>query len=341
MVPIPCHSHNDYWRDAPLFSAIRAGCVGVEADVWFLPDGGGGDGDLLVGHDPAALTGDRTFRSLYVDPLVELLARTNAPPPHTVPSGGDDDTTRRRRRPRPLGVFDVDLAQTLVLLVDVKTDGAATWPRVLAELEPLRSRGWLTYFEDTRGGDGDDDDDDDGGKGGVVREGPVTVVGTGNTPFGLLTANSTYRDAFFDAPLHDMWEEGDEGEDGDGDDDDDDNNNNNKEEEEDKPLAAVKYNYTNSFYASTSFREAVGAVIPRRGGGGGGGGGGELLGEDQLRALRGQIRGAHRRGLRARYWDTPSWPVGLRNRVWRVLVEEEGADVLNVDDLHAASRLVW
>ena len=27
IIPIPCHSHNDYWRRVPLFSALRAGCT--------------------------------------------------------------------------------------------------------------------------------------------------------------------------------------------------------------------------------------------------------------------------------------------------------------------------
>ena len=43
---------------------------------------------------------------------------------------------------------------------------SALWPAVHSRLEPLRKSGWLTYF--------------DGKK--IVR-GPLTVVGTGNTPF--------------------------------------------------------------------------------------------------------------------------------------------------------------
>ncbi|KAJ8105032.1 hypothetical protein OPT61_g10427 [Boeremia exigua] len=34
VTPIPCHSHNDYWRRVPLYDALRWGCTGVEADVW-------------------------------------------------------------------------------------------------------------------------------------------------------------------------------------------------------------------------------------------------------------------------------------------------------------------
>ena len=32
----PFHSHNDYWRDLPFYSALRAGAVSVEADVWLI-----------------------------------------------------------------------------------------------------------------------------------------------------------------------------------------------------------------------------------------------------------------------------------------------------------------
>jgi hypothetical protein len=59
-----------------------------------------------------------------------------------------------------------------------------------------------------------------------------------------------------------------------------------------------------------------------------------------MRIIRGQIRGAKRRGLKTRYWDLPSWPLGLRNHVWDVLVRE-GVDVLNVDDLRGVSKQVW
>jgi hypothetical protein len=67
--PIPCHSHNDYWRRVPLFDAIHAGCISVEADVWLFKE----RDELYVGHGTASLTPGRTFASLYINPLVELL----------------------------------------------------------------------------------------------------------------------------------------------------------------------------------------------------------------------------------------------------------------------------
>ncbi|KAL9581009.1 MAG: hypothetical protein Q9203_006078, partial [Teloschistes exilis] len=58
--PIPCHSHNDYWRRVPLYDALAGGCTGVEADIWFdatKPD------DLFVGHNKKSLTPARTLKA--------------------------------------------------------------------------------------------------------------------------------------------------------------------------------------------------------------------------------------------------------------------------------------
>ncbi|KAI9871713.1 MAG: Altered inheritance of mitochondria protein 6, partial [Pleopsidium flavum] len=102
-----------------------------------------------------------------------------------------DPTSGFQRNNTPLlqGVFDTDSSQSLTLLIDFKTCGAALWPEVLAQLEPLRSRNHLTYFNGT-----------------TLIPGPVTVVGIGNTLFDLLVSDTTHRDVFFDAPLDELWE---------------------------------------------------------------------------------------------------------------------------------------
>ncbi|TVY19431.1 Altered inheritance of mitochondria protein 6-like protein [Lachnellula arida] len=291
ILPIACHSHNDYWRRVPLFSGLRAGCTGTEADVWLF------DNELYVGHNTASLTKNRTFQSLYVNPLVKILEDQN---PNTEFYNGTSH-----------GVFDTDPDVSLTLLIDVKTSGPETWPWVLAQLEPLRAKGWLTFVQNN-----------------TLHKRPITVVGTGNTPFDVLTANSTYRDAFFDAPLETMWEarhstiEDDEGSD-----------------LPSTPLHNVgqglsgttansSFSELNSYYASVSFNKAVGRVWRAR------------LTPKQMKIIRGQIRGAHKRGLKARYWDLPSWPIGLRNHVWDVLVRE-GVDILNVDDLRGVGKVAW
>jgi hypothetical protein len=302
IAPIPCHSHNDYWRQVPLFSALRAGCTGVEADVWLL------DRDLYVGHNTASLTRNRTFQTLYIDPLVKILEDQN---PITDFYNGSNH-----------GVFDADPGKPLTLLIDVKTDGPETWPWVLAQLQPLRERGWLSYVENN-----------------TLHTRQVTVVGTGNTPFDILTQNETYRDAFFDAPLDTMWESRHTNGDNEG------HENDPESDDDDLPppgttvpanqgqgfsgvLPTSEFNELNSYYASVSFNKAVGRMWRGR------------LSPKQMKIIRGQVRGAHHRGLKVRYWDLPSWPLGLRNHVWEVLIRE-GVDILNVDDLRAASQQVW
>ncbi|KAF7122953.1 hypothetical protein CNMCM5793_001129 [Aspergillus hiratsukae] len=303
IIPVGCHSHNDYWRRVPLYSALQAGCVGVEADVWLI------NNELYVGHTSSSLTTQRTLKNMYIDPLIKILERQN---PITQFHPAVD---------QPLhGVFDTDPSQTLILLIDFKTDGEKTWQHVMDNLSPLRERGYLTYFNGT----------------GLIN-GPVTVVGTGNTPFNLVTSNSTYRDIFFDAPLNllaeheaitpspdadaaaaaDVPQEQPTGNAGQG-------------------LSGVPagdigpdtFNWTNSYYASVSFKKSIG--IPWR----------FHLTSKQMYLIRAQIKGAHRRGLKVRYWGLPSWPRSLRNHVWSVLARE-GVDILNVDDLQSATKQEW
>lgn len=45
---------------------------------------------------------------------------------------------------------------------------------------------------------------------------------------------------------------------------------------------------------------------------------------------------AHARGIKARFWDTPGWPIHARTAVWTELMND-GADWLNADDLAAAA----
>ena len=313
VIPIRCHSHNDYWRRIPLFEALHYGCIGVEADVWLRDD------NLFVGHNTASLTKNRTFQSLYVNPLVELLNKQN-------PTTEFADTKGH-------GVFDTDSEQTLILLVDFKTQGDLTWLAVQAQLEPLRQRNYLTHWNGTH-----------------TISGAVTVVGTGNTPFDLVVANTTYRDIFFDAPLDKLWNVSEAGletqddtqpEAGSGT-----GEKSGADDDKDKTaLPTVKskrqqgnnglshatpddFNTSTSYYASVNFRAAVGRIWNGH------------LSPKQMDIIRCQIRAAKRRGLKARYWDTPSWPLSLRNHIWHVLMKE-GADILNVDDLRSASRLDW
>ena len=119
IVPKYIHSHNDYWRDVPFYSALSVGAVSIEADVWLYND------TLFVGHERGALTSNRTFETLYINPILDALRRQN---PTTSPF-----LTSATHN----GVYDTNGAQTLYLFVDVKTDGPTTWPYVVRALEPL------------------------------------------------------------------------------------------------------------------------------------------------------------------------------------------------------------
>lgn len=175
-----CHSHNDYLRPYPLFSALAAGCSSVEADVWLTGDGT----DLLVGHDEASLAADRTLASMYLDPLLSILNSINA--------GSEGTTSTEVTQPR--GVFRTEPNVTLVLLIDVKTSSSDTWPLVVKQLSALRDEKYLTRYED-----------------GSPKSGPITVVGSGNIVsdhhvFTSVNVNPNrpfdeYHDTFLDAPL--------------------------------------------------------------------------------------------------------------------------------------------
>ena len=64
---LPLHSHNDYWRTRPLLDALAAGCISVEADVFAV------DGRLAVAHDRKDIRRERTLRSMYLEPLAEVV----------------------------------------------------------------------------------------------------------------------------------------------------------------------------------------------------------------------------------------------------------------------------
>jgi hypothetical protein len=180
--PMPCHSHNDYWRQVPLYDAISADCISVEADIW-VHESSKNDTDLLVGHDKRSLTPERTLQSLYLEPFLQILEQKNAP--------ADSNSVTQNTSLAGLahGIFDSNPETTMVLLLDFKSDSAELRPFVSKQLKPLRAKRWLTYSESTTN---------------TRHMGPITVVASGIAPFPLIVANTTYRDVFFDAPLTDI-----------------------------------------------------------------------------------------------------------------------------------------
>lgn len=231
--------------------------MSVEADVFLYND------TLYVGHESSALSPQRTLSSLYIQPILDTLNRQNPRTPFV-------------KSPTRHGVYDAAADQTLLLFIDLKTPGNTTWPVVVDALQPLRDADYLTTWNGTG-----------------ITLGPVTVIGTGNTPLDQIQ-NVRQRDYFYDAHLD--------------------------------RLNTTETNITASVspVASTSFLSSIGEIN------------GTTFNATQLSILRKQIGEANRRGILARYWETPAWPISTRNAVWTTLVEE-GVGLLGADDLPAAA----
>ncbi|KAL9111998.1 MAG: hypothetical protein Q9227_003618 [Pyrenula ochraceoflavens] len=216
---MPMHSHNDYWRKHPLFDAIKYGAVSVEADVYVrnITVNKRLQEDLLVGHKPKDLRTDKTLTSMYLNPLYQILTYQNSPETLQCREGKSTDGFQ--------GVYDTAPDKSFVLLIDVKTNGTSTLPIVLRQLQALRDKDWLTYYDSSAS---------------QVISRPLTVVMSGNTVFEDLLAlpeaayGMKFRDVFFDAPL-DKLEDPDHG----------------------KPQGQFFYNSTNSQYASVAFGRSV------------------------------------------------------------------------------------
>ncbi|MFB8750249.1 phosphatidylinositol-specific phospholipase C/glycerophosphodiester phosphodiesterase family protein [Streptomyces parvulus] len=148
------HAHNDYEHPRPLLDALDHRFGSVEADIYLV------EGQLLVAHDPEDLDPTRTLESLYLAPLA---ARVRA---------RHGRVYRRDRR-------------ALQLLVDIKTEGAATY----LELDrQLRRYGHLfTSYAHGR-----------------VLPGAVTAVVSGDRAARAPMEAQRTRRAFYDGRLADL-----------------------------------------------------------------------------------------------------------------------------------------
>ncbi len=147
------HAHNDYEHDRPLFDALEHGFTSVEADVWLV------DGELLVAHDLEDAKPGVTLESLYLDPLQDLVRGQG----HGVYPGWDG---------------------SLQLLIDIKSDGEATYAAIEQEL--AEHRDIMSRFSN-----------------GTTKTGPVTAVISGNRPLATMQAQEK-RFSFYDGRSADL-----------------------------------------------------------------------------------------------------------------------------------------
>jgi glycerophosphoryl diester phosphodiesterase len=115
--PVPltrAHAHNDYLHEHPLADALAHGFWSVEADIWLT------NGMLLVAHDFAKTSPERTLQKLYLEPL-HAFVKTNAAVRGVPP---------------------------ITLLIDVKSDAEATYAALREVLKGYADV--LTRFESNR-----------------------------------------------------------------------------------------------------------------------------------------------------------------------------------------------
>jgi glycerophosphoryl diester phosphodiesterase len=147
------HAHNDYEHRRPLQDALDRGFNSVEADVWLV------DGELLVAHDLDDVVPGRTLESLYLAPLAQRIRANH-------------------------GEVYARGKETFQLLIDIKSDGPATYAAIDKALRKYPQI--LTVFADGR-----------------TFEGAVTPVISGNRPLDVLKAQQV-RYAGYDGRLSDL-----------------------------------------------------------------------------------------------------------------------------------------
>jgi hypothetical protein len=186
------HSHNDYFQDQPLDSAIEHGLKSIEVDVFPRND------ELLVAHTVFELDPEKRIDNLYLQPILTMLKRAASA---TSDPRATETLSHRpfpRARPRPCRISQTTMntsieflvpseSDSLTLLVDFKGDAGksvALLHQVLAPLQP-----YLSSVD----------------KNGVFRRGKLTVLISGNRPKeDQLTHSSGERFLFIDGRKHDI-----------------------------------------------------------------------------------------------------------------------------------------
>ena len=113
------HSHNDYEQKQPFFAAYNLGFDSIEADLYLK------DNELYVAHNWDKITSERTFKKLYLEPILAKIKENNGfPYPNNKP---------------------------LQLLLDLKKDGKDILKLLYSQMSPYKKE--LQYVTISISGD--------------------------------------------------------------------------------------------------------------------------------------------------------------------------------------------
>lgn len=149
-VLLNAHAHNDYKHKHPLSDALQNKFVSIEADIFLIND------QLIVSHTRPFFKKKKTLENLYLKPLLDSCNKNN-------------------------GTVYKNCDESIILLIDIKTDATETYKELKKYLEKYQSI--LTRYENE-----------------TISFKAVTVILTGNKPFDVLQKD-TIRNAFIDQSL--------------------------------------------------------------------------------------------------------------------------------------------
>lgn len=101
------HSHNDYEQKIPFELAYNLGFDSIEADLYLK------DNEIFVAHDWAKIKTEKTFKSMYLNPLLSKIKENNG--------------------------YPYPNKNKLTLILDLKKDGREVIEALFQQIEPFKS----------------------------------------------------------------------------------------------------------------------------------------------------------------------------------------------------------
>ncbi len=148
------HSHNDYLQKRPLFEALKHGYKSIEVDVWLH------ENRLVVSHTKFGLSNKKSIDSLYLKPLADFIKKSKGK------------------------LYDTDSA-ALVLMIDFKNNGAATYDMLKRAIHPHRNL-FMQWQGDS-----------------LVHKAPLSLLISGAVPRNEIMADTLLRFVNIDGRMQD------------------------------------------------------------------------------------------------------------------------------------------